>query len=911
MLEADGDRPTPTWKRFFAELKRRRVFRVMAIYGGAAFALLEAVDLIAGSLPLPTSLQSTLTVLVLAGFPVAVVLAWVFDITPEGVQRTDPARTRELDEIAAQPARVRWPAGLLALVGSVLFLLAAWSAASGLGWLASPGPREAYAVADPLGSYVVLPFEHLGQSERERDLVERAATRLGRQLRGWESVRVVSDFALAGAIHDLGVESAVLPSLDVGLDVAKAQRVGTLIALTAEVEGDSATLEALLYDVGQGHEVSRPIQVTESVNDVDGLVAPVAQEILQLRNRSVPLETLRRESASPVAHREFQEGLDALYAWRLPEAESRFRLAMDADSMFALPAHYLALTLYWMTARNPELILNAGPEIARLTSRADGLASLGDLRSGLREHVAAFRAFWEGDYEEARTGFRRLIAEDSTDVEAWLLLGAVEFEDPWLVERPDGTLVPRRSLNQSRVAFETAARLAPDLPLSYGLLFQIDEEVAESAILKSCEAFERPGGERIPPYADREARDQVAFCPVPGDSVVWVPHEQLADIDPSFLAKETAGMLSSTAGLLERWVAVRPNQARPHEESAAFALWQRNLAGCSVTPAKADSLGALALEHLESALALRADTTPEDLVRLAMLRLAADDIAGAESLIETAFDRYRSESSETAGRGPTVPQSTANLFLATGRPARAHEILRPIWDDQTFGTFDPDAEDGVLMAGPVEPHFGQLRVAGSTGVHGPLLDSLFAALERVWSPPRYTGRQAASISHAALQLGIGPALAASPAVLVDWSRNWADAGFEVPSALAGLAAAQRGDTAAARLLDLAIDELDRSERVSVTDLHLAGMLALRTGYDSIATELFGRLAACPLGLDEVDLGWGLRTQSYLHRGRAYLAAGDRDGARGALAEVARYWEDAELILQSDLAATAADTSGRD
>ncbi|MCL7928055.1 MAG: hypothetical protein M8841_09745, partial [marine benthic group bacterium] len=295
-------------KRLFAELKRRRVFRVMAIYGGAAFAVLEAVDLVSNGLPIPGQLRSLLTVMVLAGFPIAVVLSWVFDITPAGVRRTDPARTQELEEIVSAPARVRWPIGLLALAGSCLFLFATWSTASRLGWLEQAAPRSAYAVEDPLGSYVVLPFRHLGDSPEERELSAKAATRLARQLRGWESVRVVPDFAITGALHDLGVESATLPSLEVGLEVGRAQRVGTLIALTAQIDGDSATIEAILYDVGEGIEVQRPIQVTERRAELDGLVGPVAQEVLQLRDRQVPLETLLRESSNPFAHREFQSG---------------------------------------------------------------------------------------------------------------------------------------------------------------------------------------------------------------------------------------------------------------------------------------------------------------------------------------------------------------------------------------------------------------------------------------------------------------------------------------------------------------------------------------------------------------------------------------------------------------------------
>ena len=897
MSETDGNRPTPHWKHFFAELKRRRVFRVMAVYGGGAFAVLESVDLISSGIPIPPASRSVLTVLVLAGFPIAVVLSWVFDITPGGVRRTDPARTQELDEIVAQPPKMRWPAGVLALVGSGLFLAAAWMAADRLGWLEHATPREAYAVQDPLGSYVVLPFEHLAETPEERALAEQASSRLARQLRGWETVRVVPDFALAGVMHDLEIDSPVLPSLGLGLQVARAQRVGTLLALTTEIRGDTAVLEALLYDVSGGHEVRRPIQVSAPVADVDGLVAPVTQEILQLRDQQVPLETLLTESSSPHAHREFQAGLDALYDWRLAEAEERFREAIAADSAFALPVHYLGLTLYWTTSRNPERIVDMGPEIARLAQTADALASERGLRPGLRDHVSAFRAFWDGDYDLARAEYRNLLATDSTDVEAWLLLGAVEFEDPWLVELADGSLVPRQNLNLSRTAFETAARLAPHLPLSYGHLFEIDRVVVEATVRRFCDAYERPGGEKFPPFAHRVAQDQVAFCPISVDSIVWVRLDDYPEADRAELLLRTQEMLARTSTLLERWIAVRPDQARPYEELADFTLWERNLGDCNANPEFADSLTGLALGHLETALELRADTTPEDLVRLAILRLSADDITGAEDLMGAAFNAY-AQSTAIGQAAVPPPPAAANLFLSTGRPGRAHEILRPIWDTRTFGAMDPDVSDGVLMAGPVEPQFGRILVSGAAGVRGGPLDSLFRALEDVWSEPAFTARQKAALGHAALGLGIGPALAASPDVLERWVAGWQEADLDVPPVFLGLAAAQAGSELAGHWLDSTIAEMEAADRVSVTRLFLAATLAARAGRDSMAADLYGRVAACPLRLDNVDLGWGLRTQSHLFQGIALQSTGDRPAAARAFREAARLWQSADAAFDS-------------
>jgi hypothetical protein len=101
---------TPGYQRFFAELKRREVFRVAAVYGAVGFVVLQVADLLAEGLALPDVVLRTATFLVLIGFPIAVVLAWAYERTAAGVKRTDPAATAELEAIVAQPAAKRWPA---------------------------------------------------------------------------------------------------------------------------------------------------------------------------------------------------------------------------------------------------------------------------------------------------------------------------------------------------------------------------------------------------------------------------------------------------------------------------------------------------------------------------------------------------------------------------------------------------------------------------------------------------------------------------------------------------------------------------------------------------------------------------------------------------------------------------------
>lgn len=77
------------WSRLAAELKRRKVYPVIAAYAVVAFILLQIGEITFGPLGLPNWMMVGLIVVVILGFPVAVVLAWVFDITPAGIRRDD------------------------------------------------------------------------------------------------------------------------------------------------------------------------------------------------------------------------------------------------------------------------------------------------------------------------------------------------------------------------------------------------------------------------------------------------------------------------------------------------------------------------------------------------------------------------------------------------------------------------------------------------------------------------------------------------------------------------------------------------------------------------------------------------------------------------------------------------------
>ena len=81
---------------FFDELKRRKVFRVAATYAVVAWILMQIGEVTFPALNIPNWVMSTLVVLLLAGFPIAVIFAWIFDKTPQGFIKTDTPKAENI-----------------------------------------------------------------------------------------------------------------------------------------------------------------------------------------------------------------------------------------------------------------------------------------------------------------------------------------------------------------------------------------------------------------------------------------------------------------------------------------------------------------------------------------------------------------------------------------------------------------------------------------------------------------------------------------------------------------------------------------------------------------------------------------------------------------------------------------------
>lgn len=142
--------------RFFRELKRRKVYRTAVVYGVVAFAIWQVADIAFPALGLPSWTITLVVALTLLGFPLALVLAWAFDMTPEGVRRTPELEGPSEESNTRLTFAGLIVTGVLTVVGAGAWYFIGF----GEGPLKEPRSTDR--------SIAVLPFENMGGAESDQ-----------------------------------------------------------------------------------------------------------------------------------------------------------------------------------------------------------------------------------------------------------------------------------------------------------------------------------------------------------------------------------------------------------------------------------------------------------------------------------------------------------------------------------------------------------------------------------------------------------------------------------------------------------------------------------------------------------------------------------------------------------------------
>ena len=234
-----GEAPVPASPRkatlgdLLAELKRRRVFRVMVGYGIFAFAALQVSEPIMHGARLQEWVLTAVLVALALGFPVALTLAWLFDLTAKGVRRTHST---------AGPGAISFSRRRLAALLVVVGLAGALPGVAWYLWKQS-GEREATttaAAATP--SIAVLPFADMSPGKDQEYFADGMAEEILNALAQVEGLHVcgrTSSFSFKGKSEDLRI-------------IGQKLGVSTVLEGSVRQAGGQVRISAQLIRTGDG-----------------------------------------------------------------------------------------------------------------------------------------------------------------------------------------------------------------------------------------------------------------------------------------------------------------------------------------------------------------------------------------------------------------------------------------------------------------------------------------------------------------------------------------------------------------------------------------------------------------------------------------------------------------------------------
>ncbi|UCC84334.1 MAG: tetratricopeptide repeat protein [Gemmatimonadota bacterium] len=392
---------------FFSELKRRRVYRVAVVYAVVAFVIWQAAEIAFPALNLPPWTLTFVVVLTLLGFPIALVLAWAFDITPEGVRRTAPGA-------GAAPLSTRRGGAIVAAAGLAVVALVVAA-----GWFLL---REDGGTSAGRTMLVVLPLENLGAAADEyfadgvsEEIHSRLSAVSALGVIGRTSARQYKD--TDKTVSEIGDELGVDFIVD-GSVRQQLQRGGRVVRVTTELIQVSDersiwnnTYEGLLEDIF-GVQTDIALRVAEALE-----VTLLEPERRSLAAR--PTENLR-------AYDYYLLGRDYLGQWEpraIEQAIQHFRRAVEADSSYAqgyagLAYAYAALGGFGGVHPN-----DSWPHARAAAERALALdEGLAEAHTALALEAMSHRYDWQA----AREGFERALELNPSSVDALVWLGPFE-----------------------------------------------------------------------------------------------------------------------------------------------------------------------------------------------------------------------------------------------------------------------------------------------------------------------------------------------------------------------------------------------------------------------------------------------------------------------------------------------------
>jgi len=372
--------------RLWQELKRRHVIHVITVYATSSFVIIELVGNLAEPLNLPNNLQTIVIIVLAVGFPLAIILSWIYDLSSEGVEKTKPLSEIQEEEKRAVPNawKIATFVSFVVIIGLVTFNIVRGT--KGL----RPGDIQSLAI---------LPLENFTGD----DQLEWVAGGMQSSLIG--DMGKVSGLRVPGKTTSNAFKNTEMTATA----IAKELNVDALVELTLSCYGEMVCTQVRVVTPYPEEKVIFVEDYMEDKSQILNLynrrIKRVAYELKV--NLTLQEETLLAESRT-VDTAAYDAYLKGKFFWEKLDPESMqksldyFQLAINLDPEWADP--YAGLAIAWgtfglfgflpksVTLPNTYKFLNKALEL--------------DPNSSQAQYAKAINAVWqEWDWKQGENAF--------------------------------------------------------------------------------------------------------------------------------------------------------------------------------------------------------------------------------------------------------------------------------------------------------------------------------------------------------------------------------------------------------------------------------------------------------------------------------------------------------------------------
>jgi TolB-like protein/Flp pilus assembly protein TadD len=316
---------------FFDELKRRKVYRVAVAYVIAAGGVIQLVSAVFPAWELPNWTLRLTVVLLLVGFPIALVLAWAYDVTPEGIRLTPNLAFG--GSTLGRHAHRRRNIFLLGLSGLTL------AAVAGFFLL----PRLTATSVEK--SIAVLPFENLSADKENAYFAD------GIQDDILTNLAKISDLKVISRTSVMGYRGQTHSARDIGKDLG----VGAVLEGSVRREGNRVRLNVQLIDTKTDRHLWAE-DYDRELTDVFAIQTDLAQKIAEELQAQLSPTEREQMMRKPTENGEAYVAFVQASSWhssledfaKLKEAEQLYQRAIQLDPKFALALANLSILESWI-----------------------------------------------------------------------------------------------------------------------------------------------------------------------------------------------------------------------------------------------------------------------------------------------------------------------------------------------------------------------------------------------------------------------------------------------------------------------------------------------------------------------------------------------------------------------------------